>query len=257
MDKSIIILFAFIFGAVVGSFLNVCIHRLPRGKSIVFPPSHCPHCDHPLKIMDLIPILGYLSLGGKCRYCQKKISWRYPLVELLTGTIFAAVAYSFPLYEVLFLCPFVAICLAILFIDLEHQIIPDVLSFVGIGLGLLYNLRSWNLFLSAGLGMALGYLILNAIGYFGKLAFKKEAIGEGDFFLAAMLGAFLGWQGVILAIFLAYFLAAIAIFPFILFRKLKLGQYIAFGPALVVAGLITLFWGNQIISWYVQTFLGL
>jgi len=247
----------FITGAVVGSFLNVCIYRLPRGESIVFPSSHCPSCKHALNMLDLIPVFGYLSLQGKCRYCQAHISWRYPLVELITASLFVLIAGFFPAVEIIFLLFFVSILIAIFFIDLEHQVIPDVLTFLGLGIGLLYNLRSWNIFVSGALGMAAGYLVLAGIGYFGKILFKKEALGEGDLFLGALLGVFLGWEQVIFAILLAYVLAAGFIIPFMLLKKISFGEYIAFGPALVVAGIITLFIGQNIISWYLFSFLGL
>src|SRR3989338_7722605 len=223
-------IFWFILGTIIGSFLNVCIYRLPLGKSIVFPPSHCINCGKRLSVLDLIPILGYFTLKGKCRYCGEKISLRYPLVELITGTAFAGlwVLTGGEAIPFIFQAVFVAVLLVIFFIDLEHQVIPDVLNIIGVAAGLLYSLMRWMLF-SGLLGMLLGYGILYLISWAGKLWFKKEAVGEGDLYMAAFLGAYLGREGVLLAIFLAYLVAAIISVALLVMGKVKLGQYVPFG----------------------------
>ncbi|MFC1510992.1 prepilin peptidase [Candidatus Margulisiibacteriota bacterium] len=243
----------FILGAAVGSFLNVCIYRLPRGESIIRPPSHCPSCNHHLGIIDLIPILGYLIRRGKCKYCDAPFSWRYPLVELLTGLLFVIAwrLLPLPLASASGLV-FVSLLIIIFFTDLEHQVIPDCVSYSGIVLGLIYNLFRGQI-VNALLGAALGYSLLFGIGLLGKLALKKEAMGEGDLFLAAMLGAWLGWQGVLLSIFLAYLVAGVICLFLLLLRKVKIGEYVPFGPAVVAGGLITLFFGQQILNWYLGT----
>lgn len=243
----------------VGSFLNVCIHRLPRSESIIYPYSHCPLCGHRLSALDLAPILSYLLLWGRCRYCRKQISINYLLVEILTGVFFAGIAYFFSPLQIIFYVAFVMLLVSIFFIDLENQVIPDSLSFTGIFLGLLYNLLqslfasggiNWAPLLSAFCGLALGYGLLFLIGYLGKIWFKKEAMGEGDFLLGAVLGAFLGWQGVLLSIFLAFLLAGMVLSMFLILRRVKFGQYVPFGPALAGGGIIVLFFGKQIINWY-------
>ncbi len=242
----------FILGTIVGSFLNVCIHRLPRGGSLVFPASHCPSCQHKLSVLDLIPVFSYFLLRGKCRYCKAPISFRYLIVEFLAGSIFVGIALNFPLSYRLF--PFHAIFVGLMivafFIDLEHQVIPDAVSFAGIGLGLIYNAFVVKNLLPALLGMFLGYLILFLIGFVGKLIFKKEAMGEGDLFLGALLGAYLGWQNLLLALFLAYLLAAVVSLFLLALGKVKMGEHIPFGPALAAGGVLTLFFGRAILSWY-------
>jgi leader peptidase (prepilin peptidase) / N-methyltransferase len=257
----------FIIGTIIGSFLNVCIHRLPREESIVFPASHCPYCDHQLAVLDLIPILSYLFLLGRCRYCRRPISWRYPLVETITGLLFVAVAVKYlpePL-SLAFGLLLVALCIISFFIDLEHMVIPDAVSMTGIFAGLGYNyLRSLLYgnnhdsgltFLSAVQGLLVGAGLLFLIGLFGKVIFKKEAMGEGDLYLGALFGAFLGWQGVLLTIFLAYLLAGIGVIGLLLARKVEFDGYIPFGPALTLGGLLTFFYGQEIIAWYLASWL--
>ena len=256
--------FWFIAGAVVGSFLNVLIYRLPRGESIILPPSHCPSCGKSLSPLDLVPILGYFLLFGKCRYCRTKISFRYPLVELLSGANFALI-WIFTngnLFNFFFQALFLSVLIVIFFTDLEQQVIPDEVSVLGIFSGLIYHYfrgiafpKGFNPFLSSLFGMLLGYILLYGIGVLGKLIFKKEAMGEGDLYLAALLGANLGVEGVMLSLLLAYFLAAAVAMVLLILGKIKIGQYIPFGPALAVGGVITLFFGKQMVSWYFSLFL--
>lgn len=258
-------IFLFILGSVVGSFLNVCIHRLPRGESVVFPASHCPSCNNKLPVLDLVPILGYLLLRGKCRHCQAKISLRYPLVEALTGGFFVVSALKFGLGSLDFVYSIVLLCLLIIifFIDLENLVIPDAVSFGGILWGLGYHyLRSFlvnnevvlNPLISALFGLLVGYALLYLIGLLGRGLFKKEAIGEGDLYLAALLGACLGLEGVVLSIFLSYLLAGVVIFFLLAIKKIKMGDYVPFGPALIAGGILTFFFKEQILAWYINAF---
>lgn len=253
------ILFWLVLGAAVGSFLNVCIYRLPRGESIVYPPSHCPSCGKKLIAPDLIPFVSYFLLFGKCRYCKARISFRYPLVELLTalGFVFSWMNFQGDVLRLIFQLIFISVLIIIFFTDLELQVIPDAVSFSGIFAGLTYNLLhgGFSQFLSAFCGMLLGFLLLYAVGKLGELWFKKEVMGQGDFYLAALLGAGLGSGGALLSIFLAYLLAAAAALVFLALRKLKFGQYIPFGPALAAGGIITLFWGEGIWLWYLGIFI--
>src|SRR3989338_1166369 len=200
------LIFLFILGVVVGSFLNVCIHRLPQGLSIVFPPSHCPSCEARLNPLDLIPILGYFLLRGKCRYCGVKISSRYPLVEFLSGLAFLWVwIFQSPpsIWDYVFKVVFIAVLIVVFFTDLEQQVIPDAVIKFGILAGLIYNSLPGflspkgmvsNPFVSALLGILLGYFLLLAIALLGKSWFKKEALGEGDLYLAALLGSYLSFK---------------------------------------------------------------
>ena len=248
----------FIIGAAIGSFLNVCIHRLPRGESIIFPSSHCPNCQNKLSAIDLVPIIGFLLLRGRCRSCRQPIALRYPLVELISGLLFAVswltaggdpISYFF---QVIFL----SILTIIFFVDLENQVIPDAVSLPGIALGLIRSsVSGLNQFISALFGMLLGFGILYLIASLGKWWFKKEAMGEGDWYLGAMLGAYLGWSGVLLAIFISYLAAGLAAVLLLAGKRARFGEYIPFGPALVFGGIITLFWGGQILNWYLGLFL--
>jgi leader peptidase (prepilin peptidase) / N-methyltransferase len=259
------IYFWFIIGAVVGSFLNVCIYRLPRGESILFPPSHCPDCGTKLLPYDLVPIISYLFLLGRCRHCRKKISWRYPLVEALTAFAFVAAWQAVlgrPL-DFIFYVIFLSVLIVIFFVDLEFKVIPDSVNVIGIISGLIFNLLqgtislqiiNFNPLTASVFGMLLGFLLLYAISFFGRSFYKKEVMGEGDLYLAALLGAYLGWAGVLLAIFLAYVIAALVAGAFLITGKVKLGSYIPFGPALAAGGIIALFYGTPLINWYLSNF---
>lgn len=261
------IIFFFILGAIIGSFLNVCIHRLPRRESVIHPPSHCPHCKHRLGALDLIPIVSYLLYWGKCRYCKAPISFRYPVVELAAGALFVGVALRFPFaafpLDFGFYLFFVSVLMIIFFTDLEKQVIPDAASITGIFVGLSFNYAKGliyhkggilNPFISALYGMLLGYALLYLIGWLGKIWFKKEVMGEGDLYLAALLGAYLGWDGVLLSIFLAYLVAAAVSLALLAAGRVKMGHYVPFGPALVAGGIITMFFGQQLVAWYLSLF---
>jgi len=248
------IIFIIILGAVVGSFLNLCIHRLPRSESIIFPASHCPKCGHRLGFLDLVPILGYFLLRGRCRYCKAPISFRYPFVEILTVFLFAMVYLrsSHPLDQ-FFLLIFSALLILIFFVDLEHQVIPDAAVYPGIACGLLYNFaRGTNALVLALAGTVLGYILFWLIAKLGKWWFKKEAMGEGDLFLAALLGAFLGAQLLLVALFLTYVIAGIFSLFLLVSGRVRFGEYIPFGPYLVAGAFCALFFGERILNWYLM-----
>jgi len=255
------IYFIFVLGAIVGSFLNVCIHRFPRGESVVTPPSRCPACGKRLSPVDLLPLVGFVLLKGKCRYCGVKISPRYPLVELITALAFAFSWHftggNIPYF--LFQAVFIAALIVISFTDFEHLVVPDAASIVGIFAGLSYNFfrslyapagSGLNPFLTSLFGMLLGYALMFTIAKVGKFFYKKDIMGDGDYLIAAFLGAGLGWSGVLLALFLGCFVAASISVVFLILGKVKLGQYIPFGPALATGGIITLFYGDKILWWY-------
>ncbi|MGE4357767.1 MAG: A24 family peptidase [Candidatus Omnitrophota bacterium] len=245
--------FIFVIGAFVGSFLNVCISRLPEGKSIIYPPSHCPDCHKNIRWYDNIPLLSYFILRGRCRYCGKRISPRYLFVELLTAIIFLlfyslyGITEKFFIYLVLFSSLEVAA-----FIDLKYQIIPDVISVSGIVLGILFSLifpeiHQENSFLSSlqksFSGLIIGGGMIWLTGFLGKLVFKKEAMGFGDVKLMAMLGSFLGVKKIVLTFFLAPFFGLI--FGIFYFLRTK-SHYIPYGPFLILSALISLVWGENI-----------
>lgn len=228
-------------GLGLGSFANVCIHRIPRGRSIVFPGSHCPGCGSPLRWYDNIPILSFAFLRGRCRRCRRTISWQYPLVEALTGALFAVTASSATftatgLAQGLF---FVLVLVIVSGIDFHLKIIPDVLSLGLLSVGLVQ--APINPFLGdagaerilrAVAGASTGFGLLWAMGAVGERVFKKEALGGGDVKLMAGVGAFLGPAGVVAAIFCASFLGTAVFVILKAMRRMTWGAYLPFGPFL-------------------------
>jgi len=261
---------SFIFGTVIGSFLNVCIYRLPKEESIVYPGSHCTLCNEPISFYNNIPILSYLFLRGKCSKCNSKISFRYPLVEILTGLLFLATVWSFGLsIETLFYLIFISALIPITFIDLEHMIIPNVITYPGIIVGILYNAlkTDWNYSLelinnfSLGMqnfflllsevpildsifGVILGGGILLLIAYVYEVVKKRQGMGMGDVKLLAMIGAFFGWEGVLFVIFLGSILGSVIGISIIIAKRGDLKYALPFGPFLSIAAVIFIFTGG-------------
>jgi leader peptidase (prepilin peptidase)/N-methyltransferase len=257
----------FVLGAIVGSFLNVCIVRLPHEKSVVTPRSHCVHCQKTIPWYDNVPFFSYLLLRGRCRFCGKKISPRYFLVELITAlTFFGFYQYYGP--KIVLLPYLVMACgfIVATFVDFEHRIIPDEVSVGGMLAGLVFSLlipqlhdvvslgRPWYMNHVHSLGLSvLGVLAgggsIYFMGLLGDFLFKKESMGGGDVKLLAMVGAFLGWEMAILAFFIAPFFGAV----FGIIEKLRTKDTaIAYGPFLVLGALICQFWGDQIIRWILR-----
>jgi leader peptidase (prepilin peptidase)/N-methyltransferase len=244
-------IFSFIFGTVVGSFLNVVILRLPDEKqSIVFPGSHCPKCGSELHWYENIPILSYLALAGKCRSCKTKISAQYPLVELCMGVLSLALYNKYgPSLPYLFYFLFLAALLVIIFIDIEHQIIPDVISLPGILIGFIASFFipqvSWQ---QSGLGILIGGGILYAIAFAYYVITKRDGMGGGDIKLLAMIGAFLGWQSLLYIIFAAS-LAGSVIGIAAMIKQGKGGRTkIPFGPFLALSAMSFLFFQDTILK---------
>jgi leader peptidase (prepilin peptidase)/N-methyltransferase len=242
----------FILGAVIGSFLNVCIYRIPEGQSIVSPPSACPRCGQRIRWYDNIPILSYLLLRGRCRSCGVAISWRYPLVEGLNGLLFVLLLLRFgltPLLPVMLLLG--AALVVITFIDLDHQIIPDRISLTGIPIGFIASLLTgqpgW---LSSLIGILAGGGSLLVIATLYEKFSGKEAMGGGDVKLLAMLGAFLGWPSVPFIIFIGSLGGSLVGVPAMLLQKKGGDVRIPFGPFLAFAALLYIFAGDEIIRWY-------
>ena len=254
MDMSNIFILCIIFfmGACIGSFLNVCIWRLPRSESIVSPGSKCPQCNMPIRFYDNIPILSYALLLGKCRNCANPISIRYPLVEGLTGFLAAATAYRYGItLDFLIYFVFISALVTVTFIDLDLQIIPDVISLPGIPIGIAASMVLTPVTLKDSLIGALvggGSLFLVAWGY--HLFTGKEGMGGGDIKLLAMIGAFIGWQGVFFTIFLASVTGSMIGAILMLFAKKDLKFAVAFGPFLALGALAYLFVGPELIDWY-------
>lgn len=251
MDK----ILSFIFGSIVGSFLNVCIYRLPKGRSVVVPGSHCPNCTAAIHWYDNIPILSYMYLGGRARCCKAKISLRYFAVEILTAMAFLALFSAFGITPKFFAYALMVSGLIIAtFVDFEIQEIPDEVSVGGLILGLalaaifpsiLGEASHMGGFLKSFLGAVAGGGMIYAMGMLGEFAFKKEAMGGGDVKLLAMIGAFVGWKLVVLTFFIApVFGSAVGIF-----LKLKYGKdIIPYGPYLSLAAVCSIFFGERILQ---------
>jgi leader peptidase (prepilin peptidase)/N-methyltransferase len=261
MAELLIAIFIFVLGTVVGSFLNVCIYRLPRDESIVSPPSHCPACGERLRPFELLPLVSFLALGRTCRYCGVSISWRYFAVEFITGACFvsawlasqevwtlgapAAAAFGARLV-------FAAIFIAIFFIDLDHLIIPDELAFTGIGVGVALDLAgvllwhkplmmvhlprtAWAMALPQSVAGALaGALFFLVVGALSLLVFRREGMGGGDLKLGAAVGAFLGPGLALLSFMAAVFLGAVVGIALMVIGLRRRHDYIPFGPFMVV-----------------------
>ena len=244
---------AFTFGACIGSFLNVCIYRIPEGKSIVHPPSACPKCGYAIRFYDNIPILSYILLRGRCRRCRVKIPLRYPLVELTTGIAALAVFLKFglaPATGVYFL--FIAVLLVITFIDIDHQIIPDRLSLTGIPL--FFLLGFWVPFISwqdALIGILAGGGILYAVALVYQLLTGRDGMGGGDIKLLAMIGALIGWQGILFTIFFSSLSGTLVGLTLALPAGRSMKSRLPFGPFLAAGAMAYIFFGTELIQWYI------
>jgi len=258
-------LIAFIFGLPVGSFLNVCIYRLPKGKSIVNPPSHCPKCNKKISWFDNIPLISYILLKGKCRNCKTTISPRYFLVELLTGLLFVFLMLKFGFsFDFFIFAIFTCILIIVTFIDFDHFLIPDVLVLPGIVLGLAVSVKNSLLadlsplffnvsyplsaFLNSLTGAILGFVSLLVVAILGEMLFKKEAMGGGDLKLLAMIGAFLGWKNVLFTIFMSSLVGSVIGITMLILKKRGRLEYIPYGPYLALAAVISIFWGDILIK---------
>ncbi len=247
-------IFALIIGALVGSFLNVCIIRLPKGESIVIPGSHCPQCDHPIKFYDNVPVISYLVLRGRCRYCRETISMQYPLIEGITAVSSFFLFLRFGLsWAYLFYFSFVSSLIVVTLIDLYHQIIPDVISLPGIGVGLLGSLVIPQItFFDSLVGILVGGGSLFIIATLYQWLFKREGMGGGDVKLLAMIGAFLGWDAVILTILLSSLIGSVTGVMMMILKGKNFRYAIPFGPFLSLGAVIALFYKNEIIFWYLH-----
>jgi len=241
-----------VFGLLIGSFLNVVIHRLPRGQSIVRGRSMCPKCKQTVRAYDNVPVISWIVLRGKCRACGWKIPGRYPLVELLTGAAAAGAMWaSGPTLTALWVFAFLAIMIAITFIDWEHQIIPDPLSLGGTVLGWIGAVVCLPITLVQSLvGSIVGAGLILAIALLYKAARKVDGMGGGDVKLMAMIGAFLGWQMVFAVLFVAAF--AGSVYGIILLRKRGADgkTAVAFGSFLAPAAILMWFAGERLLSLY-------
>jgi leader peptidase (prepilin peptidase)/N-methyltransferase len=274
MDPVLLYIFAFLFGAIVGSFLNVCIYRIPLGTSLISPSSRCPQCKTPIKTYDNIPILSYFLLGGKCRYCRTPISASYPLVESMMALFSVVLILKFGLSPSFFIYFILISSLVVVsFIDLDHRIIPDKISLPGIILGFLasfmkpvegqYDFLVLYVFgavkgalnmatLDSILGIFIGGGLLYAVAVLFYWVTKKEGMGGGDIKLLAMIGAFLGWSSTLFTILVSSLIGSIVGVVIMVATRADSKYAIPFGPFLSMGAVIYLFFGREIIRWYLR-----
>lgn len=250
----------FLLGLITGSFLNVCIYRLPRGLSIIRPGSRCPECSSPIRPVDNIPILSFFILRGRCRVCGARIHWRYPLVELLNGLLWGLGFYKFGLsISLLPVLIFLSSLIVVTFIDLEHMVIPDLITIPGVLLGISSSFIMADPFLryehhgilNSLKGALAGFLLFLTIAKTGRWVFKKEAMGGGDIKLMAMVGAFTGWKGVILTTFAGSLIGSIIGIAIIIKRKSS-DTVIPFGPYLAMGATIAILFGQEILNLWMK-----
>jgi leader peptidase (prepilin peptidase) / N-methyltransferase len=245
---------AFIFGAVVGSFLNVCICRMPKDESIVSPPSHCPHCNYQIHWYENIPLFSYLLLKGRCRGCGVHISLQYPLVELLnaflTLLLFLRLGQSLTFLALFLFCSALVVTT---FIDIEHQIIPDEISLPGIVTGFIFSFfLPWLGWLNSLAGILLGGGSLFMVAYSYHRLTGKEGMGGGDIKLLAMMGAFLGWKAVPFIILASSLAGSLVGISMMIFQKKDSKLAIPYGPYLAFGAVLYIFYGRQLIHWYLN-----
>jgi len=248
----ITLFFGFAFGTIVGSFLNVCIHRIPQGKSIVAPSSHCPCCQTPIRFYDNIPLVSFIILRGRCRGCQTPISFRYPLVEFLMGlfSLILLLRYGISTLYLIYLAFFASLML-VSFIDLPHRIIPDVISLPGIVIGLVISLLHPQMSIKDSLiGVLLGGGSLYVVASVYHVVTKREGMGGGDVKLLAMIGAFIGWKGVLFTILCSSFIGSVVGVTLMLWSSADSKYAVPFGPFLSLGAIIYVLWGEALITWY-------
>lgn len=241
-----------VFGALVGSFLNVCIHRIPRGQSVVWPASHCPACTSPIAPHDNIPILSYLILRGRCRACRARISPQYPVIEFANAAGYGLILWWFGIewasaaYALLFSSLLVVAC-----VDLFHQIIPNVITLPGIALGLIFASTILPVgLLNSILGILLGGGILWGLAWVSPYLFGKEGMGGGDIKLLAMIGAFLGWKPTLLTIMVGAVVGSVVGLGLIMCKAMRRDQYLPFGPFLALGAVVAMFFHREVMAWY-------
>jgi leader peptidase (prepilin peptidase)/N-methyltransferase len=252
MTDPVILAVATVLGFAVGSFLNVCIHRIPRGESIAWPGSHCPTCQHPLRWYDNVPVVSYLWLRGRCRYCGAPITPRYLIVELVSGLLFLGLVWLYPpglllVARVLFGCALIVLFV----IDLDHHILPNIITVPGIVAGFALSFLGPPGWRSSLIGIVLGGGIPYAIAWTYEKVRGHEGLGMGDVKMLAMIGAFLGWPLMLLSLVLASFTGSIVGVGFIAAGK-GARYALPFGTFLAVGALAAVVAGDAIIAWYLS-----
>ncbi len=247
----------FMLGTVIGSFLAVCIHRIPLGRSVVTPRSACPACGTQIAWYDNVPVLSFLWLRGQCRACRQRIPIRYPLIEIANGLGYLLVVWKFGLtWDTVVYAGLMSVFLVVTWIDWDHKIIPDVITLPGIILGFVCA----SFLLSTGwmnslIGILVGGGVLLVLAWASPFLFGKEGMGGGDIKFLAMVGAFLGWKAALLALMLASIVGAVVGIALLLAKVMERGQYIPFGPYLALGSVVAMLWGLEIWNWYFHGFI--
>jgi len=239
-------------GLVIGSFLNVCIYRVPAGRSIVSPGSSCPGCNTPIKPWHNIPVISYLLLRGRCSSCGMRISPRYPLVELLNALAYVFTLHQFgPTAKSVVVMALMSTFIVVTFIDLDHRIIPNGITLPGMVAGLVLGpLAMGTGMLGSVLGLVAGGGLLYAVMVLGRVVLKKDGMGGGDVKLMAMVGGFIGWKLILLSIFIGSFVGSLVGVPLIALKVIDRNTMIPFGPFLVAGSAFSIFYGSRLIGWY-------
>ncbi len=259
MDK-IILIWVGLFGLAIGSFLNVVIHRLPRRILFVVARSVCPHCGAQLKWYHNIPVVSFIFLRGKCAFCRGKISYRYPAVEVINALFYLYFYWQFGLSLNFAVFAFLSSALLVIFfIDLDFQIIPDVITLPGILAGLAISLLPGGIgIVNAVIGLVVGGGSLYLVALLGDWLFKKESMGGGDIKMAAMLGAFLGWQKIILIFISSAVIGLVVSLVIMIFSaRVRETRVVPFGPFLATAAMLSIAYGDQLINLYLTNVVGL
>lgn len=247
----------FMLGTVIGSFLAVCIHRIPLRRSVVTPRSACLACGTQIAWYDNVPVLSFLWLRGQCRACRQRISIRYPLIEIANGLGYLLVVWKFGLtWDTVVYAGLMSVFLVVTWIDWDHKIIPDVITLPGIILGFVCA----SFLLSTGwmnslIGILVGGGVLLVLAWASPFLFGKEGMGGGDIKFLAMVGAFLGWKAALLALMVASIVGAVVGIALLLAKVMERGQYIPFGPYLALGSVVAMLWGLEIWNWYFHGFI--
>jgi len=258
--EMILLVWIGLFGLIIGSFLNVLIHRLPRQVPFLKGRSVCPHCNAQLKWYHNIPVLSFALLGGRCAFCRGRISYRYPAVEIINALFYVYFYWQFGFSLNFGIFAFLAsVLLVIFFIDLDFQMIPDIITLPGIALGLAVSLLPGGIDpVGALIGLLVGGGALYLIAMLGDWLFKKESMGGGDVKMAAMLGAFLGWQKIILIFISSAVIGLIVSLVIMIFSaQVRETRVVPFGPFLATAAMLSIVYGDQLISLYLINVVGL
>jgi len=243
------------FGALIGSFLNVCIHRVPLGASIVWPASACPHCKRELSWYENIPVLSFLALGARCRTCKSPISIRYPFVEALTSLMFVLAWWAYgPSLLLASRIVFGCVLIVLFAIDLEHQLLPHVITFSGIAAGLIFSFFTEPGWVNSLLGIALGAGILYGVAFAWEWLRHQQALGGGDPPMLAMIGAFLGWKMVLATLMMGSLFGSVLGVGLIAARRASMASKLPFGCFLAVGAALSATVGSQLLGWYLGLF---